>query len=263
MDRIAQPGKIRMKRNRPISTDGEVARDGPLYRRLAQELKRSITSGVHPVGTMLPTEQELCERFNTSRYTVREALRLLGEGGMVDRRQGRGSEVISSRERPVYAQSLTSLTQLYDYANDTRLVIDRVLRIVPDDQLAIRLGRLPGREWLLAEGIRTTSDDNPICVSHVFIHQDFASVGPELVSHAGAIHRLIEDRFDIQVHEVHQQITTEKLDAGMAARLGELAGCDAVLVTRRYLASDSRPILISLNWHRLAGFAYSQVIRRE
>ena len=252
-----------MKTSLSKSTGGKQIRAGPLYRRLAQEIKRDITSGIHPVGTMLPTEQELCERFNTSRYTVREALRLLGEGGMVERRQGRGSEVIANHERPVYAQSLTSLSQLYDYANDTRLVIDRVLRIVPDDQLAIRLGRLPGREWLLAEGIRTTSEDSSICVTHVFVHQDFASIGPDIDSHFGAIHRLIEDQFDVQVHEVHQQITTEKLDAGKAARLGEPDGGDAILVTRRYLAPDSRPILISLNWHRLTGFNYSQVIRRE
>lgn len=252
-----------MNRNHTNSTGGEEVRAGPLYRRLAKEIKRDITSGIHPVGTMLPTEQELCERFNTSRYTVREALRLLGEDGMVERRQGRGSEVISIHERPVYAQSLTSLSQLYDYANDTRLVIDRVLRIVPDDQLAMRLGRMPGREWLLAEGIRTTSEDSSICVTHVFIHQDFASIGPELASHSGAIHRLIEDRFGVQAHEVHQQITTERLDAVKAARLGEPEGCDAILVARRYLAPDSWPLLVSFNWHRLAGFTYSQVIRRE
>lgn len=235
----------------------------PLYRRLANEIKQEIVAGVYPVGSRLPTEQDLCDRFSASRYTVREALRLLGEEGMVERRQGRGSEVVSNLERPVYAQSLSSLSQLYDYAADTRLVIDRVLRIIPNEDLAVELGRLPGREWLLAEGIRTTSEDAVICVTHVFVHQDFASIGTELKSHSGAIHRLIEKRFEVQVKEVHQQISTGPLEASMVARLGEAPGADAILVTRRYLASDNRPILVSLNWHRLRGFVYSQVIRRE
>ena len=67
----------------------------------------------------------------------------------------------------------------------------------------------------------------------------------------------------MQVHEVHQQITTEKLDAVKAARHGEPDSAGAILVTRRYLAPDSRPILVSINWHRLTGFIYSQVIRPE
>lgn len=248
-------------RGKRMSKGGE--RNGPLYRRLANEIKQDIVAGVYSVGSLLPTEQELCDRFNASRYTVREALRLLSQDGMVERHQGRGSEVIANLERPTYAQSLTSLSQLYDYAADTRLLIDRVLRIVPDEDLAIQLGRLPGREWLLAEGIRTTSEDALICVTHVFVHQDFATIGPELKSHTGAIHLLIEERFDVLVEEVHQQISTVPLDAGMASRLGEESGADAILVTRRYLASDNRPTLVSLNWHRLRGFIYSQVIRRE
>ena len=180
---------------------------------------------------------------------------------MVERRQGHGCKVIADHERPVYAPSLTSLSEFHDCANDTRLVIDRVLRIVPDDQLAMRLSRLPGREWLPAEGIRTGSEDSSTCVAHVFIHQDFASIGPELASHSVAIHRLIKERFGVQAHEVHQQVTAERLDAGKAARLGEPEGCDAILVKRRYLAPDSWPMSVSFNWHWLAGFACSQVIR--
>ena len=252
-----------MTKRASAGTAGNEQRESPFYRRMAREIKQDIISGAYPVGSLLPTEQELCNKFSASRYTVREALRLLGEDGMVERRQGRGSEVISDVERPIYAQSLTSLSELYDYAADTLLVLDHVEQIVPDAELAMSLGRKPGREWLMATGIRTTSEGAVICVSHVFIHQDFASIGPELKSHKGAIHRLIEDRFDVPIQEVHQQITTVSLTGDIAASLGERPDNNAILVTRRYLDSDSRPILVSLNWHRLSGFTYSQIIRRE
>ena len=245
----------------PVDAPGEASE--PLYRRVSRELKKDIISGVYPVGSLLPTEQELCDLFGASRYTVREALRLLGEDGMLERRQGRGSEVISSHERRIFVQSLTSLTQLYDYASETLLMIDRILRIVPDEELAIQLGRAPGREWLLAEGIRKTTEGETICVSRVFIHKDFAEIGSDLKGHKGAIHTLIESRFGVKVMEVHQEITAGKLDASMAAILGETAGADAIVVTRRYLASDDRPVIVSLNWHRLHAFSYRQIIRRE
>ncbi len=233
----------------------------PLYRRLAREIRQDIVTGAHPVGSLLPTEQQLCDRFGASRYTVREALRLLGEDGMVQRQQGRGTEVISITERPVFAQSLTSLTQLYDYAAETRLIVERVIRIVPDPALAHELGRKPGREWVLAEGVRRTNQAELICVSHVYVHQDFAAISGELETHNGAIHSLIESRFDVQVVEVHQEIMSVKLDNNTARTLEMPAKADALLVTRRYLARDDRPVLVSFNWHPLAGFRYGQVIR--
>lgn len=235
----------------------------PLYRRLARELKAGIASGRYPVGSLLPTEQELCESFEASRYTVREALRLLSEDGMVERRQGRGSEVVSARDRPVFAHSLSSLSQLYDYASDTRLDIERVMRIVPDDALAVQLGRKPGREWLLAEGIRRTAAGATICVSRVFLHQELAGLAPELKGYTGAIHRLIEARYGLEVETVHQEIATDRLEAGTAAILGAAEGDWSVKVTRRYLDAEDRPLIVSLNWHRISDFVYGQTIRRE
>ena len=45
------------------------------YLQIARTLRKEIVDGVYPVGSQLPTEHQLCERFAVSRYTVREALR--------------------------------------------------------------------------------------------------------------------------------------------------------------------------------------------
>jgi DNA-binding GntR family transcriptional regulator len=235
----------------------------PLYRRVARALKAAIARGDHPVGTLLPTEQEFCEHYGASRYTIREALRLLTEDGLVERRQGRGTEVVSTESRPTFAHALSSLSQLYDYASDTRLEIERVMRIVPDEALAVQLGRKPGREWLLAEGIRRTSAGHTICVSRVFLHQDFADLAPDLRGHEGAIHRLIEARFGQTVASVIQEISGARLEAGVAAILGQPAGDWSIHVVRRYLGTDDRPLVVSLNWHRIDEFRNIQTLRRE
>ncbi len=61
----------------------EVRSDDPLYLQVVRALKDEIVSGVYPVGSQLPTEEELCDRFSVSRYTVREALRRLREDNLV------------------------------------------------------------------------------------------------------------------------------------------------------------------------------------
>lgn len=60
------------------------------YRILAETLRRELFhQGQH--GCKLPTEQELSERYGLSRQTVRHALQVLEQEGLIERRQGSGS----------------------------------------------------------------------------------------------------------------------------------------------------------------------------
>jgi GntR family transcriptional regulator len=62
-----------------------------------------------PPGTMLPTERELAERFETSRTTVRQALTELVVEGRLDRVQGRGNFV--AEPKIVHVRQLTSFSE--------------------------------------------------------------------------------------------------------------------------------------------------------
>ncbi len=61
-------------------------------------LRKQITSGVWPVGTRIPPEPELTELIGVGRNTVREAVQSLVHAGMLERRQGSGTYVISDSE---------------------------------------------------------------------------------------------------------------------------------------------------------------------
>ncbi len=62
-------------------------------RELAALLEERILSGEWPVGTRLPSERQLAERYGVSRPVVREALRSLSERGLLEILPGRGSFV--------------------------------------------------------------------------------------------------------------------------------------------------------------------------
>jgi GntR family transcriptional regulator len=78
----------------------------PLYQQLASLLRGHIRSGELPPGGKMPTEGELSERFSTSRNTVRLALDVLRNEGLVVSQQGRGSFVRTEPPMRYYA-SLT------------------------------------------------------------------------------------------------------------------------------------------------------------
>lgn len=69
------------------------------YLQIARTLRKEIVDGVYPVGSQLPTEHQLCERFAVSRYTVREALRRLREDNLVASRPRAGTRVVPDRRR--------------------------------------------------------------------------------------------------------------------------------------------------------------------
>jgi GntR family transcriptional regulator len=60
------------------------------YQDILDELQAAIVDGRLKAGARLPSENELAERFGTSRPTVRRAIALLKAQGLVDTEQGRG-----------------------------------------------------------------------------------------------------------------------------------------------------------------------------
>ena len=65
-----------------------------LYEQLVEQIKSMIAQGVYQKGSLLPSEKELMESTGVSRITVREALRILSQAGVIETRRGKGSYVL-------------------------------------------------------------------------------------------------------------------------------------------------------------------------
>ncbi|MFG2886599.1 winged helix-turn-helix domain-containing protein [Streptomyces sp. NPDC048297] len=70
---------------------------GVEFRRIAEELRVRIADGGYPLGTFLPSQNELATEFGVSRDTVQRVLRELRGEGWIESRQGQGSRVVKSR----------------------------------------------------------------------------------------------------------------------------------------------------------------------
>jgi len=65
----------------------------PLYKKVIDDLRTQIEKGVYQKGELLPSENDLCKTYNTTRVTVRQALSGLTNLGYITRRHGKGSIV--------------------------------------------------------------------------------------------------------------------------------------------------------------------------
>src|SRR4051812_11155945 len=93
----------------------------PRYLALAESLSNSIKAGEYPIGTLLPTEEELCGKFGVSRHTIREAIRKLKDLGLVSRHQGVGTRVENSDISGRYVLSLGTIPDIWRYVQATHV----------------------------------------------------------------------------------------------------------------------------------------------
>jgi DNA-binding GntR family transcriptional regulator len=245
----------------PIPADP--ASHGHLYLQVARALKEEIVGGVYPVGSQLPTEGELCERFSVSRYTVREALRRLREDNLVSSRQGAGTVVAPRRTSDAYAHDVMSINDLVSWSMGKRFAIASMEMVTLDEKLASRTGLESGDEWLAVCGFGHEDGVKvPVCWAEYYIHRDFAAVGRLLQRHTGPIFPLIEDLFGQRIVEVHQEIAATLISRTLAGPLEVKAGSAALEVRRSYKSTHGEIAQVTISTHPASRFRHSMTMRR-
>lgn len=84
----------------------KAVRKTKLFEQIAVQIQRLIEDGKLKHGDKLPTERELTGIFKVSRHSVREAIRVLEQQGLVKSRLGSGTYVVLDDE-PTLAEYLT------------------------------------------------------------------------------------------------------------------------------------------------------------
>jgi GntR family transcriptional regulator len=233
------------------------------YLQVARTLRKEIVDGVYPVGSQLPTEHELCERFSVSRYTVREALRRLRDDNLVSSRPRAGTLVVPRVTSNSYAQDNMSINDLLAFASGADFDIEATKMVTIDAELAERTGLPEGQEWLSVLGYRQAAGaEYTHCWTEYYINRAFAAVGRLLQRHTGPIFPLIEDLFGISVIEVYQEIGAVLVTPELADGLKVAAGSPAVEVHRTYRTSDGEIAQVTINTHPASRFRHSMTLRR-
>ncbi len=229
----------------------------PLYQTVAEQLTTAIEQGVHPVGTMLPTEAELCARFGVSRQTVREATRLLLQLGLVSRHQGVGTRVERATVAEHYVQRLATPADITQYVNETRR---KVLRVA-DVRAANAKVPLPGdgdARWRMIEALRFVADEKrPIAWTQIHVHPKYARVTEEKDRETVPTYALVERRFGIKAKSVRQEIGAVAIPPEIAGHLRVTAASPGLSVLRSYISTADEIFEVAYSIHPADRYRYT------
>ena len=112
----------------------------PRFSDIAAHLREAIRTGHFAVGSVLPTELELCSHYNTSRHTIRAALTELQQLGLVSRRKNAGTRVESAQPTSGFQQSLASMDDLVQFGASHSRAVLQVAEITVSAAVAHLLG---------------------------------------------------------------------------------------------------------------------------
>ena len=236
----------------------------PRYVQVARTLFDEIESGRYGVGSLLPTEFELCEQFGVSRFTVREAVKQLVQQGMVTRQPGVGSRVLAQRPVKQYTQTMTGITDLRQYASETTLQVTKSELLPVAGELAKLLDANKGETWLHIEGLRyQAGQPQPICLTDVYVAPRFRSLEGVRDAMRQPLYRILEKQFNCTIKTVHQEIRAMVLNAQIAKQLGVSTRTAGLWIARRYLDERDELVELAVSVHPADRFSYRESFRRD
>lgn len=193
----------------------------PLYVQLAGRLESLISEGAYPVGTRLPGEQELARQYALNRNTVRHALSLLAQDGLVRTERGVGTFVERSRLlAPIHR--LDRITSFVDDFSLSDVQTEDVLltrdRVHATPELADKLDVGSGADVVRIDRLRLAEG-----VPYVFERQyyDHARFGRLLeIDIHGSLYQLLTREFGADLHHSLQTLRAVLPPREIAAHLG-------------------------------------------
>lgn len=237
-----------------------------LYAQVARDLAAKISDDRYPVGSLLPTELELCELHGTSRHTVRSAIHALQEIGLVSRRKKVGTRVEAKSRPDTYRQSLASVDDLVQFGATHQRVVKEIREVIADGALARELDCGDGTHWLRISSVRLDGRPGspPIGWTDTYIDAEYSDLREVIrESPQVLISSLIEKQYGRRIAEIHQEVEATSLPAALASKLQADAVSPALKIRRRYFDLERKVFEVSITIHPVDRFIFSMRLTRD
>ncbi|MDT5178146.1 MAG: GntR family transcriptional regulator [Mycobacterium sp.] len=216
-------------------------------RLVADVLRHQIHAGGYADG--LPAEAELAAEFFVSRNTVREALAVLKDEGLIDRGPRTGTHV-AIRKYDHGLDALVGLKETFKGYGDIRNEVRAAMTVSAPPSVASRLQLDPGEPVVFIERLRYLGD-LPLSLDMTYLAPD---VGNEVIEHSletNDVFALIELVTGRRLGNAGLSVEAVPADAHSAAILQVPDGAPVLLLERLTHLDDGRPV--DLEYIRMRG----------
>jgi GntR family transcriptional regulator len=213
----------------------------------ADVLRQQIHAGAYPNG--LPPENELAAEFFVSRNTIREALTILKNEGLIERGPKVGTHV-ARRKYDHGLDALLGLKETFKNLGEVRNEVRAAMPVTAPPSVASRLRLKPGEPAVFVERLRYLGD-LPLSLDLTYLTPD---IGSQILSYpleTNDLFALIEQVSGQRLGSASLAVEAIPADAHSAATLQVPVGAALLMLERLTSLDDGKPV--DLEYIRMRG----------
>lgn len=230
------------------------------YEKIAFDIKEDILSEKYKPNEQLPFEKELCEKYNVSKMTVKKALDLLVNDGLIIKRRGSGTFVKDITEKEIQriiekkqfsgltttsiGHKVTSKVLEFKIINATKEIAD-ILKIEEDEFI------------YFVHRVRYV-DDKAVVIEKTYIPLNLIP-GMKLADVKKSIYGYIKDKLGLNIQSAHSTVRAMKSDE-LDRKYLNLEKDEPILEIERVAYLDNGKVFeYSFSRHRYDKFEFKSI----
>lgn len=219
----------------------------PLYVQLSDLFRRRIERGEWPVGSQIPSLEQLIVDFGVSRMTLRQAIDVLAREGLLSAERGRGTFVSGRPAPPRWLKVETTLADLAEVYRDTQPTILEL------DPLSSPPPLEPGDGAAAAAYLHMrrvhAHDGKPYNVISIFLARDVFDRAPDAFRTRTVV-TVMQELAGFRIAQARQTLTISTADVETARLLGIPINSPVAEVRRVFCDPSGRVVYLGLITYR-------------
>ena len=218
-------------------TDREI----PIYREIENYILDAIRDGKLRKGRIIPSEEDFCVMFHTSRMTVRRAIDELVAGNILYRIKGKGTFVSNYNFEKTMNISTGWSKTMQAQGHRTKTKVLNYTRMEADEYVAKNLEIQPGAPVILLERLRY-ADDEPVLIEKAFLNAARVEGIMNYEFREESLYDVFRERFDIKLNHVYQKLYTKTVTGEYARMLFQAKSATALVMENTSFDHRAEPV---------------------
>ncbi|WP_053361584.1 trehalose operon repressor [Bacillus sp. FJAT-27251] len=231
------------------------------YLVIYDELARKIQAGEYPARTILPSENELTETYQTSRETIRKALNLLAQKGLIQKIRGKGSIVLDLKKLQFPISGLVSFKELAgQMGSKAETAVEKFTLGLPGEEIMKQLNVNKEEPIWSVIRVRKIDGEKIILDKDHLVEKYVPGLTKEVC--AQSIFDYIEGQLGRKISFAKKEFTVEEPSKEDRAHL-DMEGFHAIVVVKNYIYFDDATLFqFTESRHRPDKFRFVDFARR-
>lgn len=214
----------------------------PLYKIVFLDLKKLIDEGFYKIGDLLPSENELCKKYGTTRPTIRQAMSELIQMGYIITKHGKGS-IVSEPKKGLGILSIKGSTAGIGKNNLTTKILDKIQKMDWPENFPYELNIIQKKAGCIYFSRLRYVNDSPTLFEETYITNIEL---PRFISHnleKNSLFDTLNKYHKIEIKEGEQKIWAIPANKEVAGLL-EIKEKSPIIHMKRSLKTNKKDIII-------------------